>query len=318
MSSRLRDIASSALGRLGIPGIADVHICADADGGAPYSYWEQYCHGNQNFFHTDIETALGLMTTGRNDVLLLTPDNHTQGDSITWNKNMTHLIGMFPPAMMNQRSRIGHNANFSKLLDVTGYGNLFANLYFMYGRGNAANLNCLTVSGERNSFMNCHFLCGHATEADTATFKLIDIRCNEGYFKKCVFGQDTIAWGATDLMQLYGAADRSCRVIFEDCLFILKQDAGGDGNFISTVAGMGAGVAFFLNCQFVNIGTAMTLAIDGTGLGNAKLYFDSRCAFANVTDICTNTKDTNVYCGFDYGASADSSNLIAGFPDHTD
>jgi hypothetical protein len=317
MSSRLRDIATSCLGRFGIPGIADVHICADSDGGAPYTYWKDLCHGNQNNFHTDIETALGLMTTGRNDVLLLTPDNHTQGDSITWNKNMTHFVGMFPPAMMNQRSRIGHNANFNKLLDVTGYGNLFANLYFMYGRGNAANLNCLTVSGERNTFMNCHFLLGNATEGDTATFKLIDIRCNEGYFYKCTFGNDTVAWGATDLMQLYGAADRSCRVVFEDCLFIMNQDAGADGNFISTVAGMGSGCAFFLNCQFVNIGTTMTAAVDGTGLGNAKLFFDSRCCFANVTDITTSGPDASIYCGLNYAGAAATANLIASFPDNS-
>lgn len=306
------------MGRFGIPGIADVHICTRSGAYAPYSYWEKFCHGNENYHHTDIETALAATTTGRNDVVLLSPDSHTQGDTITWSGNMTHLIGMFPPAMMNQRSRIGHNANFAKLLDVTGYGNLFANLYFMYGRGSSAtNTNCLTVSGERNSFINCHFLCGDAATAEANATDFIDIKCNEGYFKSCTFGNDTVAWADADLVRLYGASDRSCRVVFDDCLFIVKQDAGADGNFIETVAGMGAGVAIFRNCSFINIGTAMTIAIDGAGLGNAKLFFDSRCCFANVTDICTNTKDTNIYCGHDYGASADESNLIAGFPDHT-
>ncbi len=316
MSSRLRDIASSALGRFGIPGIADVHICADSDGGAPYEYWKDLCHGNQNNFHTDIETALSLTTTGRNDVVLLTPDSHTQADSITWSGNMTHLVGMFPPAMMNQRSRIGHSVTVDPLITVSGYGNLLANLYFMYGLANATDLTLAVISGERNSFMNCHFLPSNATPLDESGFDLIEVNCNEGYFKNCFFGGDTVAWTDGDMIRLYGAADRSCRVVFDDCLFVMKAD-NAQVNFIETVAGMGSGVAIFRNCQFINIGTTLTLAIDGTGLGNGKLYFDSRCAFAGVTDICTNTKDTNIYCGFDYGASADESNLIAGFPDHT-
>lgn len=318
MSSRLRDMASSALGRFGIPGIADVHICARTTStDAPYAYWSKLANADKDVFHTSIATAHNATTTGRNDVVLLTPDSHSQAAALTWSRNMTHLVGMYPPARMNQRSRIGHSANFTTLLTVSGYGNLFANLYFMHGRGNAANLNCLTDSGSRNSYINCHFLAGHATETDTANYDLIRLNCGEGYFYKCMFGSDTVAWGATDMIRIYGPADRSCRVIFEDCLFLMKADAGADANFIETVAGAGSGVVWFLNCQFVNIGTAITLAIDGTGLGNQKFFFDSRCVFSGVTDVCTNGKDTNVLCGHDYGGASDADNLIAGFADHT-
>lgn len=318
MSTRLREIASSALGRFGIPGIAEVHVCADSDGGAPFAYWTDLCHGNTNNFHTDIETALSLCTSGRNDVVLLTPDNHTQGDAVTWDKNMTHLVGMFPPAMMNQRSRIGHNANFTTLFTMSGYGNLMANIYFMHGRGNAANLNCLTVSGDRNSFINCHFLPANATELDQANYDLIRLNCGEVYFNNCFFGGDTVAWTNGDMIRLYGATDRSCRAVFDNCLFVMKAD-NNQVNFIETVAGAGSALTVFRNCQFINIGTTMTLGIDGTGLGNYKLFFDSRCVFHGITDICTNGKDTDVICGLDYGKSGgdDVNNLIAGFPDHT-
>lgn len=316
MSSRLRDIASSALGRFGIPGIADVHVCADADGGAPYQYWKDRCHGLQNAFHTDIETALSLCTSARNDVVLLTPDNHTQADSITWDKNMTHLVGMFPPAMMNQRSRIGHSADFTPLIDVTGYGNLFANLYFMYGRGNAANLTCLQVSGDRNSFINCHFLPGNATELDQGSFDLVRLNCGEVYFKKCVFGGDTLSWTNGDMIRTYGPTDRSCRPIFEDCLFIMKAD-NAQVNFIETVSGNGAALGVFRNCQFVNIGTNLTVGIDGTGLGNQKFFFDSQCIFVGVTDITTSGPDASVLCAR-YGNADDGLNLLGGFADNTD
>lgn len=296
MSSRLRDIASSALGRFGIPGIADVHICADSDGGAPYQYWEQYCKGIQNFFHTDITTALGLMTSGRNDTLLLTPDNHTQAASVTWNKNMTHFVGMFPPAMMNQRSRIGHSVTVDPLLTVSGYGNLLANLYFMYGLANATDLTALVLSGERNSFFNCHVLPANATPLDEAGFDLVEVNCNESYFNNCFFGGDTVAWTNGDMLRLYGATDRSCRAVFDDCLFVMKAD-NAQVNFIETVAGMGAGIAFFRNCQFVNIGTSLTYAIDGAGLGNGQLYFDNRCSFAGVTDIVASGYENYVWFG---------------------
>lgn len=317
MSSRLRDIATSTLGRLGIPGLANIHIVTDSDGGASFDYWKDLCHGNRNNFHTDIATAHGLTTSGRNDAVLLSPDNHTQTSAITWSNNMTHLIGMYPPSRMNHRSRITHSENMVPMLTVSGYGNLFANLYFAYGLGDASNLNLLTVSGDRNNFINCHFLCSNATELDTSGFDLIRLNCGEGYFYKCFFGADTVATGATDMIRIYGASDRSCRVIFEDCIFLMNADAGGDANFIETVSGNGTGVVWFLNCQFINIGTALTVGIDGTGLGNQKLFFDSRCVFIGCTDITTSGPDASVYTGINYAGSAATANLIGSFADNS-
>jgi hypothetical protein len=321
MSSRLREIASSALG-FHMP-FADVHICADADGGAPYQYWEQWSHGNQNHFHTDIETALALMTTGRNDCLLLTPDSHTQGDGIDWSGNMCHFIGMFPPAFRYQRSRIGHNANFATLLDVSGYGNLLANLHLMYGRGNATNLNALTISGEGNTLINCNVACYNATELDTSGFDLVRINAGEGYIKDCNFGADSVATGATDLLRIYGPSDRSCRFVFENCTFLMNADAGADANFIEFVAGAGEGIVQFLNCRFLNTGTSLTYAIDGTGLGNQMVFFDSRCTFVGVTDIVAAAYENYVWFGginvpVGQSASGDLVALFNGLACHPD
>ena len=316
MSSRLREIASSALGKFGIVGIADVHICADADGGAPYDYWNQWARAEKDVFHTALSTAHDATVTGRNDVVLLTPDNHTQTAAITWSRNMTHLVGMYPPQMMNQRSRIGHSADIAAFLTVSGYGNCFANIHLMYGRDGASNLNSLTVSGNRNSFYYCHFPVYHATPLDQSGFDLVKLNCGEVYFNHCFFGNDTVAWTDGDMIRFYGPADRSTRAIFEDCIFMMNAD-NNQVNFIETVAGNGAGVSIFKGCTFFNMGTTITLAIDGTGLGNQKFYFDPECAFYGVTDICTNGKDTNILCGHDYGGASDADNLIAGFADHT-
>lgn len=295
----------------------DFYVAAAA--GNCEDHWPQTMGYPSSRTHSTITDALAVTTGGVNERIYLSPENHTQSASITWNKNMTHLVGAFPPAMMNQRSRIGHSTNdFATLLNVTGYGNLFQNLYFMYGNGdNATNVNGITVAGERNSFIHCHFLCGHATETSIANFDLVRVNCNEGYFYKCTFGNDTISWGNGDLVRLYGAADRSCRVVFEDCLFIMNQDAGADGNFLETVAGMGSGVAFFLNCQFVNIGTTMDLGIDGSGLGNGKLFFDNRCVFSGVTAVTSSGPDASVLCGNNYAGAAATANLIGSFADNS-
>lgn len=321
MSSRLREIASSAMG--GYLPLADVHICADVDGGASYSYWEQFAHADKPSFHTDIETALGLMTTGRNDALLLTPDSHTQGDGVTWNKNMTHLIGMFPPAFRYQRSRIGHNANFDTLFEVTGQGNLIANIHLQHGRGNAANLNALTISGEGNTLWHCNVACYNATELDTAGYDLVRIESGEGYAYGCNFGADSVATGATDLLSITGPTDRSCRWVFENCTFLMNADAGADANFIAFAAGAGEGIVQFLNCRFLNTGTSLTYAIDGTGLSNQMVFFDNRCTFVGVTDIVAAAYENYVWFGginvpVGQSASGDLVALFNGLACHPD
>lgn len=321
MSSRLREIASSCLGKFGIPGLANMHILAPAAGGAGYQYWEQFAHASSPSFHTDIETALGLMTTGRNDALMVTPDAHPQADNIAWNKNLTHLIGMCAPALMNQRSRITQSAGIAELLTVSGYGNLIANLYFPYGTA-ATDIKLLNVTGERNSFINCHFLPTLATALDDAGFILADIACNEGYFENCVFGGDTVAWTNGANIRLYGAADRSCRVNFRNCLFIMNAD-NAQARFILTVAGMGAGIVTFENCKFLNIGTALDYAINGAGLGNADLFFDAQCTFVGVTDIVEVGKEANVWFGginvpVGQSASGDLVALFNGLACHPD
>jgi hypothetical protein len=176
-------------------------------------------------------------------------------------------------------------------MTVSGYGNSFADLYFAYGRGNAGNLNLLDITGPRNSFINCHF--GgpfHDTEAGTAGFRLVKLEHSETFFKGCVFGTDTILAAAALSLVEFGAQADPPRVIFEDCLFMTRvMAAGGAGaTFLKVLAGCGEGLALFRNCQFVNVGTtAMTLGIDGTGLGNFQMVFDGRCGFKGVTNVCT-------------------------------
>jgi len=323
---RLRNLdeqlKSIVLGGGVVPGTAELfHI--GKEGGAAYEYWDQQASMNHVFADpssgagTAISDCLAQMTSGRNDIAFLSPDSHTLGTALDWNKNMTHLVGAYPTSMMNQRSRIGHNENFTPMLTVSGYGNMLANLYFMYGRGNAANKELLKVTGDRNSFYNCHF--GgpmHTTEGDQSDFHLVNLSCGEVYFNHCVFGVNTVNWTDGSMLYFYGPADRSVRAIFEDCLFLMQAD-NAQVRFITTTSGQGAGFSLFKRCMFMNVsGTSLTYAIDGAGLGNFKIYADINTTFAGVTDIVAAANEANVMCGHGgYTAASKLANMMVTNPD---
>jgi len=298
------------------------YVCKD--GGQPNTYWGQrvpsklYSNPSSGA-GTAITKALAAAVSGQNDVINLSPDSHNIGTGLTWNKNMTHLIGMYPEQRMNMRSRIGMTATIASMLTVSGYGNLLANLYFMYGLDNATDLNLLTVTGDRNSFVNCHF--GgpmHVTPADEATFNLINLACGEVFFKNCTFGIETVLWTDGDMLRFYGAADRSLRAIFENCIFLMRAD-NNQVNFITTVAGMGNGFAIFKNCLFINLGTTLTLAVDGAGVGTAfKTIMDINTTIVGATDVITEANEATVFMGHgNFKTGADEDNGLACSPDHT-
>ena len=292
-------------------------------GGAPESYLRDHLKVPADRMHNTIKKAhdeIKNAATGLGEQIhakaYLTPDSHTQTAALTWSADMTHLIGMFPDARMNQRSRIGHSATVSPMLTVSGYGNCFENLYFMHGLNNATDLKLLEVSGDRNSFINCHFGAPmHAAPADEAGFNPINLLCGEVFFKNCTFGVDTIAMSDGTMLRLYGPADRSVRAVFENCNFIMNSDAAGC-NFIVTTSGQGRGFAIFKNCMFINQGTALTLGIDGTGLGNFRMYFDINSQFAGCTDVVTAANEASVKCAHGGYKSADAlNNMLMTSPD---
>jgi hypothetical protein len=222
---------------------------------------------------------------------------------------------MYPEAMQNQRSRIGHSAAVDTLLTVSGYGNEFRNLYVMHGTGSATNLCCLYDSGGRNSYHNVHLLPANATELDEANYDLVRLGSNELYFKNCFFGSDAVAWTNGNMVEFMASTDPP-RAIFDDCVFLMNAD-NAQVTFLKAVAGLGRCLILFRNCQFINLGTTLTLGINGAGLGNARMAFDSRCFFYGVTDVVAAAYEAYVICGLDYAGAAATSNLLAGTIDHT-
>ena len=261
MSSRLREMAAG----LGLHGVADIQICGATSTNEAYQYWHKYANAHQDVFHTSLVTAEAALTANRNDVLMFTPENHTLAATLTWSNNMTHLIGMYPPTMMNMRSRIGHAVTLDPLINVTGYGCSLQNIYTMYGTDNATDLTCLKVTGNRNTFKHCHFLCQHDTPMDEATFKMLHFTETsptdglEHYFDHCTVSAQASTMTDGELIKINGTP----RLIFEDCNFLMTTDAA-DPRFMDSTAGDGAGFVIFKNCVLHNFGTSLLYAFGST------------------------------------------------------
>jgi len=312
---REHEVHSGAVLDLGfMPG--EIHYCG-LQSGVPYGFWRDNRRIPASRLHTTLSDAYKSagVNNGNNNVVVLSPNTHTQTEALAFNKNMTHVVGAYPPAMMNQRTRINQSGTIASFVGVTGYGNMFKNLYFDYGTAVATDLNLLTDTGGRNSYINCHFLCENATPLDEAAFDLIRLGSNEIYFKSCFFGQDSVAWTNGNMVEFQASADPP-RSIFEDCIFLMNAD-NAQVTFLKAIAGLGRCAMIFRNCQFINLGTTLTLAIDGAGLSNGRMFFDSRCFFYGATDVVAAAYETYVVCGASTYTAAATSNLLAGTVDHT-
>ena len=321
MSNRLREIASALAGNMGLVGIADVHMLTRSGAYEPYSYWEQWSHADKPSFHTDIETALGLMTGGRNDVLLVSPDSHSQADAITWDKNITHLIGMYPPSMMSMRSRIGHSAALTHLMSVTGYGGFFANLLFQFGYSRSAtDLDAVKISGNRTSWYKCHFASPmQEPQANSADFHVLNLSETSGgdglehYFNHCTIGADTVAWTNGVMIKYSGTP----RMVFEDCNLIMRAD-NAQVIFMDGTVGDGAGFVIFKNCLLHNLGTTLTLGLGSTGLASATDYlFAGKTTMGGVTDVIAAADEAKVFLPSAVGVTEDIYAGLSINPDHT-
>ncbi len=317
--SRLRDMASGLLGSVGIVGVADVKVVGASSTSALGVYWRQYAQRN---FYSTINSALASCSSGRNDVVLITPESHSQSATITWSKNMTHLVGMYGPGRLNLRPRIGHSAALSPLLTVSGYGCTFANFYMMYGYGTSTtDLNAVNITGNRNTFANCHIGSPmQEPQANSENFKVINIEEEsagaglEHYFYKCVIGVETVPW-TNGVMCRYAGTPR---LVFEDCIFLMSAD-NSQVKFIDGTSGDGAGFVIFKNCIGLNRSTtALTVAIGSTGIASATRYVLLNSGFAGVTDTIAATDEAKVLAIATGVTTSDDTDIGLAVPfDHT-
>jgi hypothetical protein len=221
--------------------------------------------------------ALSLMTTGANDVAYLLSSSATAintSDSLsatlTWSKDLAHLIGINAGNNISQRSRIAAlstatGASIAPLVEVSGNGCRIENIQFISECASANAIGCVLVSGQRNHFVNCHFAGAATTTQDVAGAYSLKVTGSENLFEDCVIGLDTISRAtATYEMYMSGAATRN---IFRNCKIITY--AGHNTMTWLTTATTLDRFTIFENCLFVNaVNSAATTMSQGFGIGH--------------------------------------------------
>lgn len=173
--------------------------------------------------------ALSAATANQNDIIYLIAESNTAGSTtdyqsstLTWNKDLVHLIGVCSPSMVSQRARIAQLSTatgVSPLVNITANGCIFKNISIFHGVNDATSLVAAQVTGSRNYFKNVHFAgIGHATQvaANAASLKLDGAQ--ENVFEDCVMGVDTITADNSTKGELWFDTS-AARNMFRRCLF---------------------------------------------------------------------------------------------------
>ncbi len=310
-------LAQFAMSNLGFGPVGEIRMLSATSGNCYAYYRDRILEAN---FHTKVSKAEAACVTQRNDVIVVTPashawagDTHAGGEALTWDKTSTHMIGMSPASLAGyNRARFSHSGyTMANFMTVSGDDNCFKNLRFMHGAttGGASDITCVTVSGHGNRFEHVSFAGPNdVTQGASANYLGVVVSGSHNYFKNCMFGSvnAVLRTDASCILQFPAAAGSFN--VFENCLFRSAASVGTP-YFISEASTGTASydyTAIFLNCQFLNTNTALTVAISKAANTTRRLYFDNRCSFAGVTDIIAAAQEAEIYWGAS-GSPASSS-----------
>lgn len=219
--------------------------------------------------------ALDKATANNNDVVYLISESNTasattdyQSETLDWNKDLVHLIGVCAPSAVSQRARIAQLSTatgLTSLVTVSANGCTIKNLSIFHGVDDATSLIACKVTGSRNYFENVHFAgIGHATMSAAGCASLSLDGGAENVFKNCVIGVDTVDTDADGVNLLCDTA--ATRNKFEDCLFQLYITAAGACHVKIADATAIDRWLWFKNCQFMSEST--NKAVDMTEVFN--------------------------------------------------
>ena len=239
--------------------------------------------------------ALAIATANQNDVVYLIAESNTaanttdyQSATLTWDKDLVHLVGVGAPTKFSHRSRIAQLSTatgVSPLVNVTADGCYFANFQIFHGVADATSKVCLQVTGTRNVFENVHIAgVGDVTmSVDNAASLKLD-GASECVFRDCVIGLDTIARDADTEGEIWFDGGAS-RIFFEDCLIDTYLSADNQSVTVEDGTGIDRGI-YFKNCLFMakstNKATAQTTVFQiPAGISQGAIVLQDTYAFSD-------------------------------------
>lgn len=204
-----------------------------------------------------LTAAYAKCTANQHDVVALISGSSgiTLTEKLTWSKSYTHLVGLCASVRTAQRARIfaASDMDDAELIEISGTGCIFKNVYIFNGPDEATALGCVKVSGGRCYFENVHFAGpGHATNAIDGAYALgLYGGDGEHLFKDCTFGLTTVG-AATGVRCVAFLGGYTPRVVFEDCVFAIH--ATNAGAMIVEADGGDSIIEYALwkNCLFFN------------------------------------------------------------------
>lgn len=316
-------LSQFTMNQLGFGPVGEIRMLTNGSSNSHNYYRDRVNEAN---LFTSVSLAEAAMTTQRNDVLLVTPDSHAWkgdtnagGEALTWDKTNTHMLGLSPASLAGyNRARFSHSGyTMANFMTVSGDDNCFKHLRFMHGSstGGASDVTCVTVSGVGNRFEYVAFAGpNNAAQAGATGYIGVSVSGSHNYFKSCMFGSvNDVSRTAANTVLGFTTGCGGWN-IFEDCVFRSRCDAATpyfiNDAVTDTVVDY---TAIFLNCKFLNQGTALTIAIKKAATSQRKLFFDNRCTFANVTNIATSGQEASILAGGgnpDGAADYDSKKLL--------
>lgn len=233
------------------------------------------------------------------DTIYLLNDGNVSGSSvesatITWSNDNVHLVGLCAPTLLSQRARIVWQGAdvVTPLINVTGNGNLFANISIIEEttEDGVASVG-VRVSGQRNVFHNVAIMSMVNTNTgdEAASSCLLLSGGSENTFRECYIGVDTSARSqANASVECESAATRNA---FFDCTFAMFATAATPVFLEASTNSDIDRWVLFERCKFINpdtMGACSTITqafnvVNGSDLGGVILVFD--CFFNGCTNI---------------------------------
>ena len=271
--------------------------------------------------------ALAIATADQNDTVVYFAEGNTSSDTtdyltatLTWNKNLVHLVGIDAGGMVSGRCRIAtQTTGITPLVNITANGCQWSNINVFHGvTSDQTGLVAVQVTGDRNHFVKCMFSGGGiSTTADDTGMRSLKLSgASEGLFEDCVIGLDTISRTVAnfELEFANGSSGDGCaRTIFRNCN-IITYSTTATRSFLTCSADAIDRWVKFEYCTFINAinsgATTMTEALSvATGTSPNGLIFLKDCSVIGATDWEANTESARVY--IDGGAPTNNTSGLA-------
>lgn len=246
-----------------------------------------------------ITAAYAACVAGQNDVVYLAAAGNTaalttdyQVETLTWAKDLTHLIGVNGGPLLGQRSRvalISSYATASNLMTVSASGCRFSGLELFSGVASALPTGCLKVTGQRNHFSNCQISgMGNSANDIAAAYSLSLSGAAENLFENCYIGLDTVTLGAAANSQIL-CASQATRNTLRGCHIATYTNHATNNNFLRAPTGSLDRWLAFEDCRFINpIDAASTLLtqafIVASDAGGSVLLIGPATGIVGATD----------------------------------